>query len=77
MTITQQDIANNAKDLSTVGLESEMIERMSNDEINAYFTADNFTSMFGECDLSDIELATWAFAARGQKYLLANIHLID
>jgi hypothetical protein len=77
MTITRQDIINNAKDLSTVGLESEMIERMSEAEINAYFTPENFAAMFGECDLNGFELATWALAARGQKFLLENLDLLD
>lgn len=71
--MTMTDVCNNRAELSTVGLDDEMINRMSNEEIVQYFTAENFVAMFGECDLSDIELATWAFAAKGQKFLLANL----
>ena len=71
--MTMTDVCNNRAELSTVGLDDEMINRMTNEEIVQYFTADNFVAMFGECDLSDIELATWAFAAKGQKFLLANL----
>jgi len=71
--MTLADVEMNRVELSTVGLDDEMINRMTKEEIVQYFTAENFVAMFGECDLSDIELATWAFAAKGQKYLLANL----
>jgi len=71
--MTLADVEMNRVKLSTVGLDDEMINRMTKEEIVQYFTAENFVAMFGECDLSDIELATWAFAAKGQKYLLANL----
>lgn len=76
MTITKQDVIDNGKELSALGLDDEMILGMTTEEINRYFTAENFTAMFGECDYSDIDLATWAFAARGQKFLLENLDKI-
>lgn len=74
--MTMADVRNNRVALSTVGLDDEMILRMTPAEINAYFTRENFTAMFGECDLSDIELATWRMAAGGQKFLLENLDKI-
>lgn len=75
--MTKQDVHNNRVELSTVGLDDEMILRMTPAEINAYFTRENFTAMFGECDLSDSELGTWRMAAGGQKFLLENLELLD
>ena len=74
--MTMADVRNNRVALSTVGLDDEMVLRMTSEEIDQYFTAENFTAMFGECDYSGIELATWAFAARGQKFLLENLDKI-
>lgn len=74
--MTMADVRNNRVALSAVGLDDEMILRMTPAEINAYFTRGNFTAMFGECDMSDIELATWRMAAGGQKFLLENLDKI-
>jgi len=71
--MTMTDVRNNRVALSTVGLDDEMIIAMTPAEINAYFTRDNFIALFGECDLSDSELATWRMAAGGQKFLLENL----
>lgn len=75
-TMTMADVRNNRVALSTVGLDDEMIIRMTPAEISEYFTRDNFVAMFGECDLSDTELATWRMAAGGQKFLLENLDKI-
>lgn len=75
--MTMADVRNNRAELSTVGLDDEMILCMTTDEIDAYFSAENFTAMFGECDLSEFELSAWAFAARGQQYLLNNLDKIS
>lgn len=75
--MTKQDVHNNRVELSTVGLDDEMILRMTGEEIDEYFTHKNFISMFGECDLSDSELGTWRMATHGQKYLLQNLDLLD
>lgn len=75
--MTKQDVHNNRVELSTVGLDDEMILRMTSEEIDQYFTAENFTAMFGECDVSDSELQTWRMAASGQKFLLENLELLD
>lgn len=74
MTIT--DVRNNSVELSTVGLDDEMITRMTADDIDAYFTAENFTAMFGECTMSDDELATLRIAAGWQKYWLRHFSQI-
>jgi hypothetical protein len=68
----QTAIRNNRKCLSTIGLDDEMILGMSDADIAEYCTRDNFIAMFGECDLTDAELATFTMAIRGQRFLLKD-----
>lgn len=68
----QTAIRNNRKCLSTIGLDDQMVIGMSDAEIAKYCTRDNFIAMFGECDLSDAELATFEMAIRGQRRLLSK-----
>lgn len=75
--MTIADVRNNRVVLSTVGLDDEMVLRMTSEEIDQYFTEENFTAMFGGCNTSDAEMAEWRMAARGQKFLLQNLDLLD
>lgn len=75
--MTKQDVMDCANELSELGLDSEMLLRMDGDQIEQYFSRDNFIHMWGECDFSDVELSLWRTVARGQQHLLQNMDKLD
>jgi hypothetical protein len=75
--MTIQDVKDNRVELSTIGLDDQMVLEMADAEIDAYCTTENFTAMFGGCDLTAADLAGWALAIRGQQFLLRNLDLLQ